>query len=150
MAPPCSNLRFFGSKFIVFKESTLTLLGLFGARGVVPRQNLPLTLLVTNDESVRLPIDTRNKTSAMAIFLSKCELTDSRDHACRKELDGTPRVYDESLMEDAGGQYRVHDVSVDDSDPRLLSRYTERHELPPRPHSARPIVSNGAKFWFGS
>jgi len=41
----------------------------------------------------------------------------------RKQVDGTPRVFDESLVEDmrgGRGRYRLHDLSVDDSDPRLL------------------------------
>jgi len=33
--PPCSNVRPFGSKVTVFKEVLVTLLGLFGARGIV-------------------------------------------------------------------------------------------------------------------
>ncbi|CAK8692697.1 uncharacterized protein LOC143462886 [Clavelina lepadiformis] len=58
----------------------------------------------------------------------------------RKQSDGTPRVFDESLMEDPSrGTYRIHDVSVDDSDPRL-SRVTQKQQLPPRPHSARPML----------
>jgi len=35
LAPPFSNLRFFGSKCTVLKEVLATLLGLFGARGIV-------------------------------------------------------------------------------------------------------------------
>ena len=56
----------------------------------------------------------------------------------RKHIDGTPRVYDESLVDDPTlGLHRIHNVSVDDSDPRL-SRFATRHHLPPRPHSTKP------------
>ena len=36
LAPLCSSLRFFGSKCTVLKTVLVTLLGLFGARGIVP------------------------------------------------------------------------------------------------------------------
>jgi len=36
LAPPCSNLRSFGSKCSVLKKVLVTLLGLIGARGIVP------------------------------------------------------------------------------------------------------------------
>lgn len=60
----------------------------------------------------------------------------------RKQIDGTPRVFDESLVEDVHGgrgRFRLHDLSVDDSDPRLLHNITnESIQLPPRPHTAKP------------
>jgi len=37
LAPPCSNLRSFGSKYTVLKEVFVTLLGLFGAPAVIRR-----------------------------------------------------------------------------------------------------------------
>lgn len=57
----------------------------------------------------------------------------------RKQKDGTSRVYDESLVQDDHlGVYRCHDLSYDDSDPRLL-RATTPTDLPARPHTARPM-----------
>jgi len=41
LAPPCSNLRSFGSKCAVLKKVHVTLLGLFGARGIAPSLTLP-------------------------------------------------------------------------------------------------------------
>jgi hydrolethalus syndrome protein 1 len=68
----------------------------------------------------------------------------------RKQVDGTPRVFDESLVEDmrgGRGRYRLHDLSVDDSDPRLLHNITnESIQLPPRPHSARPMAKQNPQF----
>lgn len=68
----------------------------------------------------------------------------------RKQIDGTPRVFDESLVEDirgGRGRYRLHDLSVDDSDPRLLHNITnESIQLPPRPHSAKPMTKQNPQF----
>jgi len=61
----------------------------------------------------------------------------------RKQVDGTPRVFDESLVEDVTGgrgRFRLHDLSVDDSDPRIFHNITnESIQLPPRPHTAKPL-----------
>jgi len=46
MAPPCSNLRSFRSKCTILKKLLVTLLGLFGALGIVP----PFPPLVTSLE----------------------------------------------------------------------------------------------------
>ena len=41
LAPPCSNLSSFGSKCTVSTKVLVTLLGLFGARGIVPPRYAP-------------------------------------------------------------------------------------------------------------
>nr|CAB3255099.1 hydrolethalus syndrome protein 1 homolog [Phallusia mammillata] len=63
----------------------------------------------------------------------------------RKQSDGTPRIYDESLIKDQQGTYRMNNLSVDDSDPRLLHP-TQKLQLPPRPHSARPMFKKDVNF----
>jgi len=41
LAPPCSNLKSFGSKYTVLKKVLVTLMGLLGARGIVPPRYAP-------------------------------------------------------------------------------------------------------------
>ncbi|XP_078492101.1 uncharacterized protein LOC100179155 [Ciona intestinalis] len=63
----------------------------------------------------------------------------------RKQVDGTPRVYNESLVEDNNMMYRLKGESLDDS---LLSRVSPRITLPPRPNTARPALKDHYRSAF--
>uniref|UniRef100_H2Z5A3 Centriolar and ciliogenesis-associated protein HYLS1 C-terminal domain-containing protein n=1 Tax=Ciona savignyi TaxID=51511 RepID=H2Z5A3_CIOSA len=65
----------------------------------------------------------------------------------RKEIDGTPRVYNESLVEDNNRMYRIQGRSLDDSDPSL-SRVSPHISLPPRPNTARPMIKDHYRSVF--
>nr|XP_002126027.1 hydrolethalus syndrome protein 1 homolog [Ciona intestinalis] len=63
----------------------------------------------------------------------------------RKQVDGTPRVYNESLVEDNNMMYRMKGESLDDS---FLSRVSPRIPLPPRPNTARPALKEHYRSAF--